>query len=271
MTFMDARWRYQLRGLAYWAECANPFRSTVTARTLPMGLRLRGYKRDLVGRLLYCGCGYEPGLTRLLLETFSGAPGANFIDVGANLGYFTCLMAKLAAPGGRVVAIEPDPANRRLLEHNVIRNRLANVVVHGCAAGAREGVARMGIYKPANRGRHSLIDLESCREFREVPVRRLDDLLRDAPVSSWALMKVDVEGYESLVFEGAEETLARTEMLAVEYSVLWKRSGVEPAAVFRKLAATFPRLYRYEGTDLVPADAAECIRRDVSMDLLLCR
>ena len=204
---MNHRVRYEIRGLAYWAECANPFRRTVTARHLPLNLRIQGYKRDAVGRGLYRRGVHEPGLTKYLLDTFSNSPGGNFLDIGANIGYFSCLLGKLAGPTGKVDSIEPEPQNRQLLESNLRINNLTNVTVHSCAVGAADGTARMGIYKPANRGRHSLVDLESCKEFIDVPVRRLDDLLKNSGAASWTLMKIDVEGFEPFVFAGAADTL----------------------------------------------------------------
>ena len=83
------RIRYEMRGLAYWMECANPFRNTVTARRLPLGLRIQGYKRDAVGRGLYRRGVHEPGLTKFLLDQFASAQGSHFLDVGANIGYFS--------------------------------------------------------------------------------------------------------------------------------------------------------------------------------------
>jgi len=246
--------QYTIRGLTYWLECANPLSKTVTARHLPLGLRLRGYKRDAVGRGLYRRGVHEPGLTNFLLNTFANATGSNFIDAGANIGYFSCLLSKLAGSTGKVLAIEPEPQNRQLLENNLRTNRLTNVVVHACALGARNASARMGLYKAANRGRHSLVDLDSCKSFLEVPVRTLDDLVREsAPrVKSWALMKIDVEGYEAFVFEGAAETLSRTEILAMEYAPsYWKKAGVDSGAIFEKLSAHFSRIHRIHGMDLV--------------------
>ncbi len=269
---MNDRLRYELRGLAYWAECANPFRNTVTARNLPLGLRMQGYKRDAVGRGLYRRGLHDPGLTNLLLKNFAGAAGGNFLDVGANIGYFSCLFGKLAGPAGKVVAIEPEPLNRQLLERNLKNNGLTNVRVHGCAVGAQDAVARMGIYKPANRGRHSLVDLDSCKTFLDVPVRRLDDLLRDAGVDSWTLMKMDVEGYEPFAFEGAAETLSRTQALVMEYApAYWKKAGVDPLPVLQKLAARFPRIAHFRGTDLVPMTIEQCAASEVTLDLFLQR
>jgi FkbM family methyltransferase len=269
---MNSRLQYELRGWAYWAECANPFRTTVTARKLPLGLRIQGYKRDAVGRGLYRRGVHEPGLTKFLLDRFSSAPGSNFLDVGANIGYFSCLLGKLADPSGRVVAIEPEPQNLRLLEINLKANGLTNVTVHGCAVGAKDGTARMGIYKAANRGRHSLVDLENCKEFIEVPVRRLDDLVRDAGVKSWALVKMDVEGYESFVFEGGAETLSCAEMLAMEYApTYWRMAGIDPAAVFQRLGKHFSRIYRFQQMNLVATTGEECSRSETTSDLVFQR
>lgn len=269
---MHPRLRYELRGLAYWTECANPFRNTVTARHLPLDLRLQGYKRDCVGRGLYRRGVHEPGLTKYLLDTFSNSSGGNFLDVGGNIGYFACLFGKLAGPKGKVVTVEPEPQNRRLLESNLRNNGLTNVTVHACAVGAEVSTAKMGIYKGANRGRHSLVDLEPCKTFIDVAVRPLDDLLKDCGVASWTLMKMDVEGFEPFAFAGGSETLARTESLALECAPdYWRKANIEPAAVFRTLSTYFSRIDRFNDLDLRPITAEECCRSTTTLDLLLRR
>src|SRR3984885_5817242 len=136
---MNARLQYEIRGWAYWAKCLNPLRNAITIKNLPLGLQLRAYKRDAVGRGLYRRKIHEPVLTNLLLTRFANSAERNFIDVGANIGYFTCLMAKLAGPAGRVLAIEPEPQNLTLLRQSIAINHLANVEVHPCALGASEG------------------------------------------------------------------------------------------------------------------------------------
>jgi FkbM family methyltransferase len=269
---VNQRIQYELRGWAYWLECANPFRKTVTARNLPLGLRIEGFKRDAVGRGLYRRGVHEPGLTKFLLDKFLKSGPCNFLDVGANLGYFSCLLGKLAGDSGKVVSIEPEPNNFKLLQRNLRNNGLKNVAAHNCAVGAEAGTAKMGIYKAANRGRHSLVDLESCEKFIEVPVRRLDDLLKDAGVESWDLMKLDVEGYEWFVFEGAAETLARTKMLAMEYApAYWRKAGIDPAAVFQKLAGHFSRVHRFEEMDLAAAPVEDLLRTERTWDLVFQR
>ena len=128
----------------------------------------------------------------------------------------------------------------------------------------------MGIYKAANRGRHSLVELEGCKQFIEVPVRRLDDLVKDAAVESWDLVKMDVEGYEAFVFEGAKDTLAHAKMLVMEYApIRWRKAGIDPEAVFRKLSTHFSRVRRFAGLELVKAPVEELVRMEGTWDLLL--
>jgi FkbM family methyltransferase len=269
---MNPRLRYELLGLAYWAECANPFRNTVTARHLPLGLRFEGYKRDALGRNLYRRGIHEPGLTKLLIDTFSHQPGLTFLDVGANAGYFSCLLGKLAGPAGKVIAIEPEPQNRQVLERNLRTNHLSNVTVLPYAVGAETSTAKMGIYKPANRGRHSLVDLDPCKKFIDVPVRRLDDLLRPFNLPSYSLLKLDVEGFEPFVFQGAPETLSRTKLLAMEYAPsYWRKAGIDPASVFHSLSSHFSQLHYFQGSglDLFPISISEALRSEKILDLVL--
>lgn len=267
---MNARLQYEIRGWAYWAKCLNPLRNTITIGDLPLGLRLRAYKRDAVGRGLYRRKVHEPNLTKLLLTRFANSAEKNFIDVGANIGYFSCLMSKLAGPAGKVLAIEPEPQNLKLLEQNIKINNLTNVVVHPCALGASEGSAMLGLYKSSNRGRHSLLEKDAKSRIK-VPVRTLDDVARNSGrnVSSWSLVKIDVEGYEGFVIDGAKETLPRIETLVMEFSpALLKMAGQNPASILQTLTAHFSSIYRIENAELVKVAEKDCLRSDNQMELV---
>jgi FkbM family methyltransferase len=259
VNIMNARLQYEIRGWAYWAKCLNPLRDTITIGHLPLGLQLQAYKRDAVGRGLFRRKIHEPSLTQLLLARFANTAEKNFIDVGANIGYFSCLMS-----------IEPEPQNLRLLENNIKLNNLTNVVVHPCALGSREGSAMLGLYKPSNRGRHSLLEKDAKSQIK-VPVRTLDDIARDSgrTVRSWSLVKIDVEGYEGFVIEGAKETLPQIEMLVMEFSPsLLKKDGADPAAILSTLATRFSRIHRIEPASLVKVTAEDCLGNDSQMELL---
>ncbi len=85
-------------------------------------------------------------------------------------------------------------------------------------------------------------------------------------------MKMDVEGFEPFVFAGGAETLSRTESLALEFAPdYWKKSSIQPAAVFKTLANYFSRIDRFYDLDLRPISAAECAKSEITLDLLLRR
>jgi FkbM family methyltransferase len=267
---MNARLQYEIRGWAYWAKCLNPLRNTITIKNLPLGVRLRAYKRDAVGRGLYRRKVHEPNLTKLLLTRFASSAQRNFIDVGANIGYFTCLMSKLAGPTGRVLAIEPEPQNLKLLDQNLKINNLTNVVVHPCALGASEGAAMLGLYKSSNRGRHSIVDADAMPRIK-VPVKTLDHLAKDfgQNINSWSLVKIDVEGYEGFVIEGATETLPRIETLVMEFSpALLKKAGTDPTSILRNLSGHFSHIYRIEVTGLVKVTTEDCLESEKQVELV---
>lgn len=270
---MNARLQYEIRGWAYWAKCLNPLRKTISIKNLPMGLRLRAYKRDAVGRGLYRRKIHEPALTELLRTRFAGSAERNFIDAGANIGYFTCLMGKLAGPSGKVLAIEPEAQNFALLQQNIALNHLSNVTVHPCALGATEGFAMLGLYKAANRGRHSIVDAHAKRQIK-VPVRTLDDLAASSGknTQTWSLLKIDVEGYEGFVLDGAKETLPRVKTLVMEYSpALLRAAGRDPAATLQMLTAHFSTISRIEGNGLVKVTPEDCLRNETQVELVFDR
>jgi FkbM family methyltransferase len=267
---MNPALQYEIRGWAYWAKCLNPLRPTITIGNLPLDIKLLAYKRDAVGRGLYRRKIHEPALTEFLLTRFANAAQRNFIDVGANIGYFSCLMSKLAGPSGTVLAVEPEPNNLKLLEQNLKVNDLMNVTVHACALGASEGLAKLGLYKAANRGRHSILDADATATI-PVRVRTLDELAKSSSsgVAWWSLVKIDVEGYEGFVLAGAKETLPRIECLVMEFSpALLKRAGLDPEPMLDTLCREFSKIYRIAGPELILITAGECLGSDKQSDLV---
>ena len=168
------------------------------------GLRFRVRPRDAVGRTIMRRRAYEPQMTDWLLANLGKGSQGIFVDVGANLGWFT-LQAARHERVQRVVAIEPDAVNHGLLQANISRNpSRAPVDAVLCALGAASGLARLQRYKGSNLGRHSLLK-DYGHGGSWVPIERLDELLQrmqlaEAPI---AAMKIDVEGYEPLVLAGA--------------------------------------------------------------------
>lgn len=212
--------------LKYLALRALPFVSQAWAVHRSSGLQFRVHLRDGVGRTILRRQGYEVKLTAWLLSALAcGKPGL-FIDVGANIGWFS-LHAARQPNVLRVLAVEPEAQNRALLQINIDRNGLQEKVqAVACALGAEAGTARLSRYKGSNRGRHSLI-ADHGLGGSQVPVRALDELLRSMNDSGLPIsgMKVDVEGYEPLVLMGARAALSTTRTLLVELSPDLSRAG----------------------------------------------
>ena len=96
---------------------------------------------------------FDPQILSVLCDFID--PGSVFVDVGANIGWFTLIGSRLTGPGGRVFAVEPDPRNCDILKRNVARNGCGNVTVYPVAAGA--GKHKALLYRSAdNQGDHRL-------------------------------------------------------------------------------------------------------------------
>lgn len=212
--------------LKYLLLRLNPFLQHAWTTHRESGLRFRVSLRDVVGRTILRRDSYEPDLTRWLLDQFQqGAPGV-FVDVGANIGWYS-LQAARSEHVQRVVAIEPDVGNYRLLQANIARNGMeARIDPVACAAGSKAGVARLHQYKACNLGRHSLL-ADHGHGGSLVPVLTVDELLDklDLADATIAAVKIDVEGYEPWVLAGASATLRRTRALLIELSPELSEAG----------------------------------------------
>jgi FkbM family methyltransferase len=144
-------------------------------------------------------------LERRSLHSFVGRirAGQTVWDVGAHVGLYTLPSARACGPGGRVFAFEPMPRNVRHLRRHVSLNELRNVVIVEAAVGREAGRLRM-----TDGGSSSECHVDPDGGL-EVTAIALDQwrAASDAPVPS--LVKIDVEGAEVDVLEGARETLAR--------------------------------------------------------------
>jgi FkbM family methyltransferase len=129
-------------------------------------------------------------------------PGAVFLDVGANLGFFSLLAAKLVGPSGSVHAFEPVPAQHRHLVENISLNHAANVRVNQVAISDRDGTAEIFVSQSWNAGVHSLFPISDAISD-QVTTSTLDRYCSDNDVHQADVVKIDVEGAETLVLRGA--------------------------------------------------------------------
>ena len=133
-------------------------------------------------------------------------PGDTFFDVGANVGFFTILAARLVGPSGSVIAFEPHPESREALVGNVELNALANVLVDPRAISSSSGSALLDWRNPPTA---RLVAGSAQRSNRSVSVDTIsiDDFLREHPSLIPSMIKIDVEGHEVDVIRGMRRTL----------------------------------------------------------------
>jgi hypothetical protein len=123
--------------------------------------------------------------------------GSTVIDAGANVGLFTMKASGWVGPSGHVVAVEPIPANCRLLERNLKRNGIKNVTVVQKAISDEDGV-RLNI------------------EGSTVESVTLDGLHEQVGNSYPESVKIDIEGYEVKALQGGQDTLRHARRMAFE-------------------------------------------------------
>ena len=186
---------------------------------------------------------YEPEI-RTIFRTVL-APGGIAIDVGANVGWHTLLMASLVGVAGRVLAIEPNPAMQQRLRDHLCLNRLRQAeVISNIAADQEE---EMAFYAPAandkNSGNGHVIERDSADKGTiRVVARRLDTIVAAARCERLDLIKIDVEGFEWRVLQGVEESIAKFRPhIVFEYNAEYaSRGGGTP-----ELLWDFFRKHRY--------------------------
>lgn len=138
-------------------------------------------------------------------------PGMTVVDGGAHVGLYTVLAARGVAPGGFVIALEPDLYNLAALRVNVDRAGAKNVEV--VPEALADGAGTASFYQTRSTIGSSLIERGEAA-MRIVRKTSVDLLLRDREVST-LLVKLNIEGAEPLALAGMRETLARVEPAAI--------------------------------------------------------
>jgi FkbM family methyltransferase len=154
---------------------------------------------------------YEPYETKLILRQVK--TGDMVVDVVANIGYYTILLADKVGKTGKIYAFEPDKLNFEIMVKNVKANKLENVIAVNAAAGSKPEKLKLHKSKE-NFGDHKLYGQE--KETEEVKIIRMDDYLQDINID---LMKIDTQGWEPEVIEGAKKIIKKNKpAMFLEYS-----------------------------------------------------
>lgn len=158
---------------------------------------------------------HEPEVQQFLASVLR--PGQVYYDVGANVGFFAVIAARIMGPSGQVVCFEPLPANARQIEYNARLNHFPNITVRSEALG---GSNRTEVFQTSLEPTWGMLSTvgkapEQSSGQISVEVRTLDSLCKAGGVPAPDVIKMDIEGAEAEALQGAMETLTRSRPLLV--------------------------------------------------------
>ena len=139
-----------------------------------------------------------------------------FCDIGANIGYFTTLAAKLVGRFGQVLAFEPDTHNYRLLTKNIVNNGIENTLLFDKALGAQPDVVTL-FRSATNLGDHRLYSegAGTDRVTAQIQITTLDQVVQRGAARLPDVIKIDVQGFEGQVFRGMASLLTLSRPLTI--------------------------------------------------------
>jgi FkbM family methyltransferase len=196
-----------------------PPRGVRTARIF--GYRMNLDLADWIQRNMYLGCYEQPQTSQIL--SYLG-PGMTFVDVGANVGYYSAMASSMVG-AGRVIAYEPNPYAYERLSAWIHANQVKNITPVCSALGGGEGTIA-ACFSDTDNHTASLVpipDPSSADETTMVTVRTLDSEAERLGIRHIDVMKIDVDGYESEVFKGCSQLLeaGRIGAILCEFSDHW--------------------------------------------------
>jgi FkbM family methyltransferase len=158
------------------------------------------------------------------------------VDLGANIGYYTLILAQLVGELGHVYAFEPEPSNFELLSKNVKENNHNHVTLVQKAVSDKNSKINLYVSK-RNFASHRIFDGEDKRESIEIDVITLDEYFKnfEKPIK---FIKIDVEGAEGATLLGASKIIKNSKNLVImmEYFPKWiKKFGDVPEEILKSL------------------------------------
>jgi FkbM family methyltransferase len=179
-----------------------------TGRTI-FSSRVCSNAQDVIGRYIYYFGVWEPNQTAWIRRRL--APGDGFIDIGANIGYYSLLASRLVGESGRVVAVEALPALFSALHKNLQLNGAKNVRSVNCAAWDRDEILTLYTRPGDLPGQTTVIpswaDRYQLRTELRVPAAPLSTILKPEEFKTARLVKIDVEGAEWHVLAGMKSLI----------------------------------------------------------------
>ncbi len=210
----------------------------------PLGMHVHAVADVHVSAAIAATGVWEPQETQFLLDTLR--PGDVFVDVGANIGYFSLLASRLVGPTGHVLAFEPEMANFALLEVNCRLNGCDNIRNFRAALGEENASGTLYLNE-LNLGDHSLYpDGQYDRAGQEISIVNGSRLIA-ASHPRVNFIKIDTQGAECDVLRGLQDLIAASAddlIMIIEFSPLHLRNaGTGGRALLELLSGYDWRMY----------------------------
>jgi len=175
----------------------------------PFGFKVHVQLPDMIQKNIWLTGRWEPVITECFRRLLG--PGDTFVDVGANIGYYSLLASRLVGPEGHVYSIEASPTIFRLLRANLALNHAPNVETVHAMAGGDDGEQEFWLASETEWGRSTSIPtLARARKMHSEGYVRCDALTSMVPpkrLLNARVIKIDVEGAERSVLEPIAERL----------------------------------------------------------------
>lgn len=258
------------RSAAYIANRFILRRRHLTARADHYDLRLRVRTDDVIGRHIYKYGAHEPETTAFLKRTLGVEDGDVLLDVGANIGWYSLILDRIAgATQADVYSFEPDPENYALLGENRSLNGASHVHPVQLGVSAESGTFELHLFGGSNRGRHSMLPIHDGGSI-EIRTTTLDEFWEREALGERVprFLKMDIEGHELPALRGARAVLARCPLVMLEYSPRYmSAAGMQPAELLDFMAAEGFSASLLRDGELAPADRDSLLASDRHVDL----
>lgn len=195
---------------------------------------------------------YEKNESRFFREKVK--EGMVVIDIGANVGYYTVMFAKLVGPFGRVISFEPGPENFYFLKKTIKINKFNNVEPYDFALSNKTGRGKLFLCE-SNKGDHRIYNPDNTRESIDISITTLDNFLAEKKVENVDLIKMDIQGAEGMALNGMKDTLTQNKKISLIIE-FWPqgllKSGTEPISLLNEIRGLGFKIFKIRENPIKP-------------------
>lgn len=224
---------FYARGVRWIAE--HGVFNVELVRTTRFGFKIEADKIDVLKWYVYFFDVFEPTISKAWKNLLR--QGDVVIDVGGNVGYHALLASTCVGASGKVISFEPSPDTFVQFTRNRQLNNAENIDARQMAVSDRIGSVRLHLAEKGSQGQSSIVLSEGKPESVEVQCLPLAEALDPSLLERIALIKIDVEGAESLVIEGLLPIVDRLPEKCVLFIEVTPTDGKTTAEIIAPLVA----------------------------------